>query len=59
LKVLNDLVSDLPIAIIQGHIAEITAIIPWKNLWIGSCTLELQDLRLVVKPLADAPEAGK
>ncbi|KAJ3092413.1 autophagy- protein 2 [Quaeritorhiza haematococci] len=57
-EALNDLALDLPVVIMDGRISQITAIIPWRDIWNGNCSLELQDLQISLMPLNEDPEHG-
>jgi hypothetical protein len=59
LQVLDELISDSPFSIIEGHIGGITASLPWSNFWSGDIVLEMRGLRLTLKPELNRPKRGK
>ncbi|KAJ3197360.1 autophagy- protein 2 [Irineochytrium annulatum] len=52
LQLLNELClsHNLPFEIARGSIGEITATVPWTNLWSGNCSLEIADLKVDIQP---------
>ncbi|TPX51151.1 hypothetical protein SeMB42_g02015 [Synchytrium endobioticum] len=48
--VLNELASNLPFVIVQGRVNQISATVPWGNLWSGHCSVEFDGLEIYVKP---------
>ncbi|KAF8981071.1 autophagy- protein 2 [Entomortierella lignicola] len=49
-KALNDITAGTPLAVTQGRIGSITAIIPWRNLWNGQCELEVDGIDITLAP---------
>ncbi|KAG9306596.1 hypothetical protein G9A89_004793 [Geosiphon pyriformis] len=58
-KVLNELLTDLPIVIKNGRIGGIIATVPWKNIWSCDCQLEIYGLQLTVFPEQLKPRNAK
>ncbi|KAI9341789.1 hypothetical protein DFJ73DRAFT_535723 [Zopfochytrium polystomum] len=46
LNVLNELLRSTPVRVTQGFVGQITATIPWRDLWSGLCSLELSDVKI-------------
>ncbi|KAG5462989.1 MAG: hypothetical protein BJ554DRAFT_2509 [Olpidium bornovanus] len=47
-EVLNDAAAGLPVTVVKGSIGGITASLPWKNIWRGSCELHVEHLELIL-----------
>lgn len=58
-QLLNDLIVDLPIIITDGRISQITAVLPWKDIWAANCSLEVEDLYLEIMPVREDPLHGR
>ncbi|KAJ3044561.1 autophagy- protein 2, partial [Rhizophlyctis rosea] len=58
IDLLNDLAVDLPFVITDGRISAITATVPWKDIWSGNCTLELDEIFIEITPIPEDPNHG-
>ncbi|RUS31489.1 hypothetical protein BC938DRAFT_477711 [Jimgerdemannia flammicorona] len=58
-KVLNEMIADLPLVILDGRILSINASIPWTNFWGSDCELEIRGLKLTVGADTEHPEKVK
>ncbi|KAF9348845.1 autophagy- protein 2 [Mortierella sp. AD094] len=54
-KALNDIAAGTPLAVTQGRIGSITAIIPWRNLWNGQCEIEVDGIDVTLAPTQAHP----
>ncbi|KAJ3044694.1 autophagy- protein 2 [Rhizophlyctis rosea] len=55
---LNDLAVDLPFVVTDGRISQITAVVPWMDIWTGNCSLELDELYIEITPIPEDPNHG-
>eukprot|EP01135_Chromosphaera_perkinsii_P009738 Nk52_evm3s1869 gene=Nk52_evmTU3s1869 len=59
-EALNDtLPNSAPVRINSGFIGKVKAVIPWHNIWGGSCKVEFEDLQLTLKPRDEFEQRGK
>ena len=50
--------ADIPFALLYGRVGQVTATIPWRNIWSDPCQLELESVELGLIALADLPRTG-
>ncbi|ORX52770.1 hypothetical protein DM01DRAFT_1055778 [Hesseltinella vesiculosa] len=53
LDTFNNCLGEVPLTVVHGHIASLTALLPWSNFWSGDIALTLDGLTLTVQPTLD------
>ncbi|KAG0232066.1 autophagy- protein 2 [Mortierella sp. GBA43] len=54
-RTLNEFMAGTPLAVKHGRIGRITTIIPWRNLWSGQCSIDIEGIDITLVPAQVSP----